>query len=258
MKCNEIIAFLEKQYSSKYALDWDNVGLLIGRSDSDIKTIYVAVDASDDIIEDAISHHADLIITHHPLIFSPLKRINDQNFISQRVLKLVEHGISLYAMHTNYDVVRMGDLAAEKIGLQKQCALEVTDLNSDKGIGQIGKLSESCSLKELSELVKKAFQLEGVCVFGDLDYHVKQIAISPGAGNSMIEHAINTKVDVLITGDISHHNGIDAMAQGLSIIDAGHYGIEHIFIKDMKQFLERSFAGVEVITAPRKDPFTVL
>lgn len=74
MKCNEIIAFLEKQYSSKYALDWDNVGLLIGRSDSDIKTIYVAVDASDDIIEDAISHHADLIITHHPLIFSPLKK----------------------------------------------------------------------------------------------------------------------------------------------------------------------------------------
>ena len=63
---------------------------------------------------------------------------------------------------------------------------------------------------------------------------------------------------VLVTGDIGHHEGIDAVARGLAVIDAGHYGIEHIFIKDMKQFLERSFAGVEVITAPRKDPFTVL
>lgn len=258
MKCNEIIAFLEKQYPSKYALDWDNVGLLIGKSDSDIKTIYVAVDANDDIIEDAIRHHADFIITHHPLIFSPLKRINDQNFISQRVLKLIEHGISLYAMHTNYDVVRMGDLAAEKIGLQKQCALEVTDLNSDKGIGQIGKLSESCSLKELSELVKKAFQLEGVCVFGDLDHHVKQIAISPGAGNSMIEHALHAKAEVLITGDISHHNGIDAVAQGLSIIDAGHYGIEHIFIQDVAETMESNFKDIEVIQEPIHHPFKIV
>ncbi len=258
MKSNVILDFLETQYPSRYALEWDNVGLLIGKRDSDIKTVYVAIDANDNIIEDAIRHQADLLITHHPLIFSPLKKVNDQNFISKRVMTLIENGISLYAMHTNYDVLRMGDLAAERIGLRMQSPLEITDVNSNKGIGQIGRLSESCTLKELSEIVKNKFHLQGVCVFGDLDGVVERIAISPGAGNSMISHALHEKADVLITGDISHHNGIDAVAQGLSIIDAGHYGIEHIFIKDVAENIESNFKDIKVIQEAIQFPFTII
>lgn len=119
-------------------------------------------------------------------------------------------------------------------------------------------LPDPVSLQDYCETVKKAFGLQTVQAFGDLAGAVKRIAVSPGSGKSMIDPAIAMGADVLVTGDIGHHEGIDAVARGLAVIDAGHYGIEHIFIKDMKQFLERSFAGVEVITAPRKDPFTVL
>mgnify|MGYP000155233161 CR=1 FL=1 len=94
-------------------------------------------------------------------------------------------------------------------------------------------------------------------MFGDLAGAVKRIAVSPGSGKSMIDPAIAMGADVLVTGDIGHHEGIDAVARGLAVIDAGHYGIEHILSR-YETVSGAKLAGVEVITAPRKDPFTVL
>ena len=172
---------------------------------------------------------------------------------------MIRADMAYYAMHTNYDVLRMSELSGEYLGLSDARILEVTcETPKEEGIGRVADLPDPVSLQDYCETVKKAFGLQTVQAFGDLAGAVKRIAVSPGSGKSMIDPAIAMGADVLVTGDIGHHEGIDAVARGLAVIDAGHYGIEHIFIKDMKQFLERSFAGVEVITAPRKDPFTVL
>ena len=106
--------------------------------------------------------------------------------------------------------------------------------------------------------MKEAFQLNEVKVFGELGQKVQRIAICPGSGKSVIPEALKRNADVLITGDIGHHEGIDANAQGLAVIDAGHYGIEHIFIEDMKQYLEKNLEGVEVIAAPVRHPFQMV
>ena len=202
---------------------------------------------------------ADLLVTHHPMIFSPVSRITDEDFIGRRLLRMIRADMAYYAMHTNYDVLRMSELSGEYLGLSDARVLEVTcETPKTEGIGRVADLPDPVSLQDYCETVKKAFGLQTVQAFGDLAGAVKRIAVSPGSGKSMIDPAIAMGADVLVTGDIGHHEGIDAVARGLAVIDAGHYGIEHIFIKDMKQFLERSFAGVEVITAPRKDPFTVL
>ena len=257
MLCREIINIIEETYPRQAALSWDNVGLLVGRSQKEVKKIYVALDATDEVIEQVIAEQADMLITHHPLIFSSLKTITDEQFIGSRVVTLLQHDISYYAMHTNYDVLGMADLSAQMMGLQEVEILEVTNEDAQQGIGRIGSL-RPLTLSECCELVKEKFGLQTVALFGEKERQVKRIAISPGSGKSIIDIALQKGAEVLITGDIPHHEGIDAVAQGLAIIDAGHYGLEHIFMEDMATFLKKQVTDIEVVTAKIDHPFQVL
>lgn len=259
MLCKEVMDILEENYPADYALDWDNVGLLVGRDDKEVRRIYVALDADDETIEAAVRWKADMLVTHHPMIFSGLKRINNLDFIGARILKLVQNDISYYAMHTNYDVLGMAELSGRKMSLEDPEVLEVTrDGEQPEGIGRVADLASPAPLREICWSVKDRFHLGAVKVFGDMDQPVSRIAISPGSGKSMIKAALDKKADVLITGDIDHHTGIDAVAQGLSVIDAGHYGIEHIFIEDVKEYLKEKLEGVEVKAAPVRHPFQIV
>ena len=259
MLCKEVMDILEENYPADYALDWDNVGLLVGRDDKEVRRIYVALDADDETIEAAVRWKADMLVTHHPMIFSGLKRINNLDFIGARILKLVQNDISYYAMHTNYDVLGMAELSGRKMSLEDPEVLEVTrDGEQPEGIGRVADLASPAPLREICWSVKDRFHLGAVKVFGDMDQPVSRIAISPGSGKSMIKAALDKKADVLITGDIDHHTGIDAVAQGLAVIDAGHYGIEHIFIEDVKEYLKEKLEGVEVQAAPVRHPFQIV
>ena len=173
-------------------------------------------------------------------------------------------------MHTNYDVKGMADLAADYLKLENCQILDVTGENESgepEGIGRVGEIPSvsdndeqrnEISLADYCEEVKKAFALDTVKVFGDLKQNVHRVAICPGSGKSDIDQAIAAGADVYVTGDIGHHEGIDALARGLNIIDAGHYGVEHIFIGDMGNYLRAHLLGVEVIEAPVSHPFTVI
>ncbi|MBQ4559895.1 MAG: Nif3-like dinuclear metal center hexameric protein [Tyzzerella sp.] len=258
MLCRDIMKVIEATYPKHAALEWDNVGLLVGRMDKDVKTIYVALDATNEVIDEAIALSADMLITHHPLLFSPLKQITDECFIGGRVVKLLQHDISYYAMHTNYDVLGMAALSGDILGLSDMDVLEVTDSEQMEGIGRVGMLAKELSLRECCELIKEKFELDGVKAFGDLDKKVKRVAISPGSGKHMTEFAMAKGADVFVTAEIDHHEGIDAVAQGMAIIDAGHYGLEHIFIKDVSEYLREKIQGVDIVTAPKKHPFQLV
>lgn len=258
MLCRDIITKIEASYPAECAMEWDNVGLLAGRDDKEVRRIYVAVDATDEVIAQAKESGADMLITHHPLIFGAVKRVNNQDFIGKRILELIRSDISYYAMHTNYDVRGMARLSCEKLGIGSGEPLEVTGVGEDggeEGIGRIVTLDGSISLGECCELVKRSFDLDAVRVFGELDRGIRKLAICPGSGKSVTGISLAKGADVLITGDIGHHEGIDAWAQGMAVIDAGHYGIEHIFIQDMGDYLRRELCGVEVKEAPVKHPF---
>ena len=255
MLCRDVMNVIEKEYPLNYALSWDNVGLLVGRDDKEVKKIYIALDATDEVIDEAVKNGADMLITHHPMIFSPIKKIHNLDFVGGRILKLIQNDISYYAMHTNYDVLGMAELSGDKMNMKDAEILEVTaegDIGEEdepEGIGRVSDLEIPMTLRECCEDVKDAFHL------GD---KVKRIAICPGSGKSVIQAALDKHADVLITGDIGHHEGIDAVAQGLAIIDGGHYGIEHIFIEDMRQYLEKNLKDVEVIAAPIIHPFLLV
>ena len=118
MKCKEIIESLEQKYAPDFAESWDNVGLLVGDKEKEVHKIFLALDVTDESLEMAIKEQADMIITHHPLIFSAMKKVTTDNFIGRRIIKMIQHDISYYAMHTNFDILGMADLSAYFLNLK--------------------------------------------------------------------------------------------------------------------------------------------
>lgn len=260
MLCREIMQVIEAAYPREAALDFDNVGLLAGRAEKEVDRVYIALDATDAVIDRAAEAGADMLITHHPLIFSPLKKITDEDFISRRIVKLIQNDISYYAMHTNYDVLGMAELSEKILGIRDTEVLDVTMEKEGKpeGIGRVGKLEKPMTLEECCVYVKHKLNLGSLKVFGDMSAEVSRLAISPGSGKTAVPAALAKGADVLVTGDIGHHDGLDAVEQGLAIIDAGHYGTEYIFIDDMKRFLEEKLPVLEIVTTPVIHPFQVI
>ena len=236
MRLKEIMQMLEEMCPRSFAMSWDNVGLQVGYSDKEVRTIALALDATSEVIEAAKAQGADLILTHHPLLFSGIKNITDSDYVGKRILELIQSDICCYSMHTNFDVLGMADAAADLLHLSDREVLEVTyeDDISVEGIGRIGTLLEPMKLSEYAEKVAQVFEIGHVRYYGDPDQMLVTCAILPGSGKGEIDLAVKAGADVYITGDISHHDGIDAVEKGVAVIDAGHYGIEKIFIPYMK------------------------
>ncbi len=267
MKVKDITDILEKRSPLDAAEDWDieNVGLQVGDGLRDVSKIYLALDATEEVIEDALYQGADMIITHHPMIFGGVRKINTDTSLGRRILTLAENRIAYYAMHTNYDVYGMAHRAGEILGLKEPKVFFETAVdknNQPVGIGRYGHLQKRMSLEELSRFVKERFDIESVRYFGSPDAFIETAAISPGAGKSMIRTALSVGVDVIITGDIDHHTGIDAVADGLYVIDAGHYGIEHIFTEEIYEYLLKELSDkggtIDLIKEPIHSPFHVI
>lgn len=261
MKIQHVIQKLAEAYPPQAALSWDNPGLQVGRPENTVKKILVALDPTDEVIEECISWKADLLVTHHPLLISGIRKINSEEYPGRKALTLAENRIAHYAMHTNYDVLKMTELAETALKLKKTQILEVTgaaDDGSAYGIGSVGNLPKKMTAKDCCAYVKKAFGLQTVRLFGNPDRQVKRLAVSPGSGKSMIEPALAASSDILVTGDIGHHEGIDAAAQGMAVIDAGHYGTEHMFVPQMAEYLRAEFPELKIREANEAEPFLTL
>lgn len=261
MNVGYIMEELEKNYPISAAESWDNPGLQVGRRDKEVERIFVALDATNEVIRQAKEWKADLLITHHPLTREGLKKINTDTLIGRKTVELIQADISHYAMHTNFDSVTMGALCGGILGLEDMEVLEAfyTDEKGDpQGFGRVGNLPDSMTLWGLAEQVKDRFSLENVKIFGSLTKIVQRVAILPGSGKDFAGKALECGADVMVSGDFGHHNGIDAVDEGLMIIDAGHYGLEHVFVEYMKGLLEKKFPELQIETAGKQEPFTVL
>lgn len=253
MKCIELLQALEKQMPLHLAMDWDNAGLLLGRGQKEIQRIFIALDATGEVVEEALKAKADLILTHHPVLFSPVKRLTDETPFGKKLLKLLAADTAVISMHTNYDIAPgcMADLAGDRLDLTHREPLEETGVDEkgeNIGVGKVGELQKPLTLSQLAGLVKTRFDLQGLVVFGSqcIQEPVQRVAVSPGSGRGMKAFAIQKGAKVLITGDISHHEGLDAAEEGLCIIDAGHYGLEHIFIRDMEKRVKALDPGIAI------------
>lgn len=217
----EVSRLLGEMIPSALAEDWDNVGLMLGRSHKQIKRVILALDLTKETVQQAIDKRADLVITHHPAIFHKLSQITDENWQQDLLLQLAEHGIAVYSAHTNLDCVSGGVNDA----LVK--ALNITDdeiLDNATGLGRIGFVKPQ-SIEDMAAFVKNALKADYVVV-GSSGRRVHKVAVCGGAGSDLIATALQKGADTLITGDVKYHNAQEAVFNGLNIIDAGHQSTE--------------------------------
>jgi len=260
MKCKDLITKLLEVSPAMYSLEWDNSGLLVGDEEQEISKVLLSVDVTEEVVEEAIRVGADMILAHHPLIFSKINKVVASDFLGKRIIKMIQNNICCYCMHTNFDVMGMADAAADELGLLHSEVLMVTyeDDISKEGIGRFGFLKDICSLRELAEQVKETFDIPNVTVYGDTEAKVAKAAISTGSGKSMVKYALQKDCDVIITGDIDYHTALDSIAQGLCIIDAGHFGLEKLFITYMQEYLQREVPGLSTVKSVQGEIGTVI
>lgn len=264
---------LEQLAPKAAACDWDNPGLLVGRSDREVSRIYVALDASCAVVDAAIDAGCDLIVTHHPIIFRGVKSINDQSALGLKLLDLIRNDVSVFSMHTNFDSCPggMADIVCAALGLRKTGVMEPTgflpkdtqngaaeglqlrvvetegDVNPDAyGIGFTAELPEMLSAAELAARVKACFGLPFVQYY-DAGMPIRRIACCPGSGRGELKEVLSLGVDAFLSGDMGHHEGLDLCEEGISLLDAGHYGLEHIFVHYIAEFLRTQFPEAEII-----------
>lgn len=261
MKVKELISYFNEKFPENLAEEWDNPGLIVGDPESLITGILCSLDCTARAIQHAKEAGANLILTHHPMIFRPLSRIREDDFIGVRIRELIRNDINYYAMHTNFDKAAMADMNAEDFGIMDPCLLQPSGIDAagePTGYGRIGMLAKPMTLKEYAIFIKERASLEQIRVYGDPGSVIQKAAVASGAGKSAIGNALQKGADVLITGDLDYHSAIDAVANGLAMIDAGHYGTEYKFEFYMQNLLRNDFPGLNVCIEPVKQPYTLI
>lgn len=201
VKLQEITSYIENLFPPEYAEDFDNIGLLVGRSDKDISKAIICLDCSKDIVCEAVKDGAQLIITHHPVIFNPVKRIADNNDFGEMIITALENGISIYSAHTNLDSAPGGltDTVIEKLGL-------IPYSNMEGNLGRMCHTPDGMNAKLLIEKIKKEFNISKLYSTFSSDKEIHTVAVcNGGGGGSLVETALSLGADVYISGDLKHH-----------------------------------------------------
>ena len=222
----EILTFLEMLAPRSMKMDWDNVGLLCGGKNRPVTKILVALDPFEDVCEEAARWGAELILTHHPLIFSPLKSVTDDTAIGRAVQLLCAHGISAINAHTNLDCAPGGvnDCLAQTLGLKDVQVIApagIDELGRPWGLLRQG-VVEAQPLSEFLPKIKSALNCEGLR-YVDGGKPVRRVAVGGGACASELQDAVKAGCDTFVTADAKYNQFWDAHDLGLNLIDAGHF-----------------------------------
>ena len=218
---------------------WDNSGLCIGSPDSRVSSILLGLDCTPELVDEAVECGADMIVTHHPLIFSGLKKISPDDKVGSAVIKAISNGISIYAAHTNADKVLSGvsGAMASRMGLEN---VEILDEDGDgTGLGVVGNLPEPMSAEEVIAMVKSKFSLKAMRTSRPLTEKISRVAVCGGSGGSLIGAAVRSGAQLYVSGDISYHNFFTK--EGFMIMDIGHYESEIEIVEILFSLLRKNF-----------------
>lgn len=213
-------------------MDFDNSGFLLGHGDEPITRALMALDVTDAVIDEAICVKAQLIISHHPLIFRPLRSVTDGSPEGRRVLKLIENRIAVISMHTNLDIVEGGvnDVLMESLGIQTESALD------EDGCGRVGVLDAKLTMQEFLPRVKETLHCDGLRYI-DAGKRVYRVAVMGGSGADSMDRAAALGCDTFVTSDIKYHQFQMALDLGLNLIDADHFNTENPMIPALAETL---------------------
>lgn len=257
---------IERIAPMKLAEPWDNPGLQIGDSEQKIRKVFSSLDPTSDTLLRTSQFHAQVLFTHHPLIFKPVSHIEINTYPGQILAQAAQKNISIVSAHTNLDVARGGinDILANLLGLNDIEVLQPHTEAPEMGLGRVGNLSEPLDLLSLANAIKKQLGAEHIRLAGHAQKSsVKRIAVVGGSGGSLISAAATMDADVLITGDIGHHAALEAKFLGIALIDGGHFHTEKtafdIFCRKLENFFKKEGweVGIETDDA-QVDPIGIM
>jgi dinuclear metal center YbgI/SA1388 family protein len=227
-RIKDILDRLEEIAPTALAEPWDNPGLQVGFYSQEITKIFLSLDPTLKALRSAKRRNAQLLFTHHPLIFRPLSRLDINTHPGDVIVEAVNSRVSVIAAHTNLDMAKGGinDILADLLELQHVEVLKEKDEAEYAGLGRIGDLPAIVRLSVLVEKVKRVFGTEQVKVIGREDDQVGRLAVVGGSGGSLVSLAFKKGADLLVTGDIGHHHALEAESLGIALIDAGHFHTE--------------------------------
>ena len=238
--------------------DWDNVGLLCGRMDAAVTRVLVALDPADRVLHEARQCGAQLVITHHPLIFSPVKSVNDQTDAGRKLLYLVENGIAAINLHTNLDCAPGGvnDTLAQILGLSDVRVLEPAGVDAqgrEYGLIRTGTVFEQ-PLADFCAQVSARLDCPGVRM-ADGGRQVSRVAVGGGSCAGEREKVAAAGCDTFVTADVKYHQFLQAAEMGLNLIDAGHFETENPVCAVIERILREKLPLLTVLRSEsHKDP----
>lgn len=253
--CNYLLSKYPIDLASSF--DFGKVGLQFGNKSKHVSKVLITLDATTEVLKEAISLNVDMIITHHPFLFSPILNLDYQSPLGEKMILVLQNELNIFSMHTNYDVAKggMNEILANMLGLKD--VYSVPEIPTAESYMRIG-LLDNTTLKDLALKVKTTFNEQNIRVVGTLDKKIKKVAVLGGSGGNYAIAAKKLGCDCIITGEVKHNNAIDAIDYNIGVIEVSH-SIEAYFKQFLKADLEEEFKDIEfIISCKDVNPFKVI
>lgn len=240
--------FLSQFAPQELAESWDNTGLLIGREGSVVHRALTCLTLNHEVAQEAAESGAQLIVTHHPLMFRGTKTITDRTVEGRTLLTLIESGIAVYSPHTSFDSASEGinQQLAESFGLLNIVPLKPLQTNPAAGSGRVGELPSSTELNRFLKIVKEVISADRIEYSGRPDGIVRKVAVGCGAAEGFLSDAVRLGCDTFVTGEARFHTALEAQAQGVTLVLTGHYFSERPAVEHLALILAGEFPGVQI------------
>ena len=239
MKVKDIIKVIEDFAPLSIQEKWDNSGLCIGSAEAEVTSVLLGLDCTPELVDEAVACGADMIVTHHPLIFSGLKKISPDDPVGAAVMKAVAAGVAVYAAHTSADKVIAGvsGAMAERLSLENVRILQ--EDAEGVGLGVVGDLPVPMTADEMAGLLKEKFGLAVIRSSRPVEGKISRVAMCGGSGGSLIPEAMKSGAQLYVSGDISYHNFFTT--KGFMVMDIGHYESEKEIVEILFSLIKKNF-----------------
>ncbi len=215
-------------YAPETAASWDSIGLQVGDPADEISSVMISLDVTAEVLDEASDRSVDLIIAHHPLLFTPLARLTPSTAAGRLALRAARARIAVLAVHTNLDAAVPGttEPIVAALGMTDVRPLEPLRDNPELGLGRIGTLPTATRVRAVADALARALPAPHLRVAGPLERRIQRVAACGGAGDGLLSAAHAAGAELYVTGDLRHHVALDAITLGMAVIDAGHYATE--------------------------------
>jgi dinuclear metal center YbgI/SA1388 family protein len=244
---SHIAAVIEEQAPLTYQESYDNAGFCVGHPDTVINSALLCVDVTEAVLEEAVRVGANMVVSHHPVIFNGLKKITGTTYVERVVAQAIKHNIVLYAAHTNMDNALHGVswIMARQLGLQDIKVLSLRDASEQSGSGAVGNLPEGMDMRRFFDLLKQVFAVPCVRHSALLPGKVQRVAVCGGSGAFLLHDALAAGAQCFVSADLKYHDFFNADGQ-IIMVDIGHYESEKHVLSIFYELLTKKIPNFAV------------